>query len=236
MKQRVVLASGGIDSFLAHRLYEQKGDQLLALFVDYGQPYAGKERAALEVLWGQESIGFVEAKVDAGQPLATDGTYYPARNILFASIAVHYGDFIVMGGMRDDCNCEDKTEDAFREMSNLLSVQSRKRVIVHSPFWGITKAEAISDYLASGGDPDILLKTVSCYSDGTEPCMDCRACFRWSCALRFCGVDAPFPSWRITEDYLRRLHEYARFDWAPTRVESVLQLAFTHPESRLGGK
>ena len=46
----VVLLSGGMDSTLAFLIAKARGENVLGLFVDLGQPYANKERKAIESL------------------------------------------------------------------------------------------------------------------------------------------------------------------------------------------
>lgn len=201
----VVLVSGGIDSVLAASLYPQA----ITLFVDYGQGYARQELAACDRLFPD-----LKDMIVFGKSPGRVGNYVPARNLMLACLALRWGSRIVLGGMADD-NCADKTPAAFDDMSRILTAQAGRRIDVVSPFWNLTKFEAISHYLAGGGDPERLRQTFSCYDPHMglrDPqqarCGECEACFRWSVALRAAGVDVPPPGEAMAIRYLQNLHTY----------------------------
>jgi 7-cyano-7-deazaguanine synthase in queuosine biosynthesis len=157
----------------------------------------------------------------------------PARNLLLATVAAQYGEHIVLGGMADD-HCPDKTPAAFRVMQDALNhlvmgtaQDGAYRVL--SPFWHLSKADAVAQYLADGGAPDTLLRTHSCYRQWTKAghgCGQCAACFRWRVALRANGLDVAAPGETITTEYLAKLHTYER-----GRVWTILRAIATrwHP-------
>ena len=163
----VVLVSGGMDSFLAaHKFPKAK-----RLFINYGQPYLSLERKAVH----KQFSSFEEIKVSGFPEL--DSVYVPARNLFFATIAVRFGSFIIMGATKSE-QTHDKTPAAFEKMSEILTEFSKKKVVVHSPFWSISKLEAALGFLKNGGSMMDLEKTVSCYSMGSRHCGKCNACVR----------------------------------------------------------
>lgn len=199
MFTEIALVSGGIDSVLvtAHVPHAQP------LFIDYGQREAFYEREAVNHLWPQALTMDVPTIVPRG-------TYFPARNLLLATIAVSCAeaDTVWMGGMADDF-CADKTPAAFEAMSEILTQQAGRVIKVRSPFWCTTKAEAIGIYLIAGNDKERLLKTFSCYSPvAGSACGDCPACFRKACAL--ISNDLPYTriSNRMFDEYFTKLHKY----------------------------
>src|SRR5512135_1926370 len=155
----VVMVSGGLDSFLA----ASRHPKAVQVFVEWGQPYLELERRAVAELYPAAKIVKVE-----GAPIPDD-FYIPARNLMFATLGVRFGTDICLAGMRDEM-CADKSPEAFQDMTNVLTKHCKKATRVFSPFWNMTKAEAVRDYLKSGGDPGLLQKTVSCYSAGQAPC------------------------------------------------------------------
>ncbi len=197
----VQLVSGGLDSELVSELYPDAE----RLFVDYGQPEQGFEYHTAKELWPDVKVVRIIAP-----GLERQGTYYPARNLLLASVAVMYcgAHRVLMGGMADD-NCADKTPEAFRQMSSLLTVHAGHDVHVMSPFWNKDKSTAVAEYLNRAGKVDRLERTFSCYSPRGGSCLKCEACFRWWVALRSNGVDVPTPDDSIVMKYLKKLHEYS---------------------------
>lgn len=211
----VQLVSGGLDSELVH----QKFPDAVKLFVDYGQPEVDFEHKAVKRLWPHsENLRVVANHINR------QGVYYPARNLLLATLAVTYygADRVIMGGMADD-NCIDKTPEAFADMSRILSIQANRKVEVFSPFWEIEKSEAVHHYLVAGGDRVRLLDTFSCYSPKNRmACMGCPACFRWSVALRSNGIEVLIPSAGVIKEYLRNLHKYSEGrQWAILKTISA---------------
>jgi len=206
--KRCVLVSGGMDSTI---LADQNPDAE-RLFIDYGQPYAQAERLAVQRLFGDQfSEIIVERCLQEHEQI-----YVPARNLMFATLAAMQGATeILIAGLADD-NCDDKTPQAFIDMSRILTDQCGFGVVVHSPYFNLTKAELAMEYVESGGTLERLSSTYSCYvnNDGTH-CKACPACFRLAVALE-CAGGSPFvPSDEVTKGYLHKLHEYGpRRQWA----------------------
>lgn len=210
---KIILVSGGLDSFIAYKLYGGK-----PLFIDYGQKYARKELAACYHLFGKSNFEILEVKAPCRE---LENNYIPARNLFLATTAVmyFYPDKIIMAGLKDD-NCADKNEAAFLEYSQILSKYAKKEVKVTSPFWEITKGQAIEMYMKLGHDLALLTKTISCYSASSIPCLDCPACFRRYIALKSNGIDTPEVSERIKNIYLKKTDKYDQD--RQQRIKSIL--------------
>jgi len=187
------MVSGGLDSFLAYK----KFPKAKLVFIDWGQPYIDMEKQAVSELYED----FVTVTV-SGVPVNSNviNYYIPARNLMFATIGVRFGNNICLAGMGDE-KCSDKSPEAFKAMSEILSDHSKFPVSVFSPFWTQTKSQAVSEYLKNGNDPELLLKTVSCYGNGQTPCLDCEACFRRFVALASNEIAAPVPSENVIKSY-----------------------------------
>lgn len=194
----VVMVSGGLDSFLARSLLPGA----TPLFVEWGQPYLEMERQAVRTLYPDARTVAVGG---LPEPQGQD-PYVPARNLMFACMGARFGSRVWLAGMRDEM-CADKSPEAFRAMTQILSAHCRGGVEVCSPFWNLTKPEAVRAYLLNGGDREALRKTVSCYGSGSSPCLDCEACFRRFVALVSNGVEVPRPSESVIRSYgLQRIH------------------------------
>lgn len=203
----VVLVSGGLDSTVAADMYPRA----TLLFVDYGQPYAKKEIKVVCDLFQDRSVETVSIE---GLP-ENSNIFFPARNLMLASIAAQYGNIIIMGGLKDD-HVVDKTPEAFEEMSRILTKQCGRHTVVHSPLWEYCKSELVGRKISVAR----ALRTFSCYEpiDGNKFCLNCPACFRWTVALRANGVDTPVPGKDVTKEYLSKLHTYEQ-----TRIWATLK-------------
>lgn len=197
--KETVLISGGLDSTI---LAFQKKDAI-RLFIDYGQDYKKEEERAIKEIFGE----YEKIKVETAKRF--ENIFIPNRNLTLASLAATYynPDVIYMAGLKDDY-VVDKTPEAFKKMSEILSEFCDKKIEVISPFWYMTKGEMVERYLRNGGDPSILTKVYSCYKGIQGGCNDCPACFRRFAALESNGIPQAKPSWRITEEYLRKIHKY----------------------------
>lgn len=198
MTVTVELVSGGLDSFLASKFLKDP----TFLFIDYGQSYISLEEKAVGNLYPNVQ----KIKVSGFPDMNHDDYYVPARNLMFATMALRFGTNICMAGVADEI-CADKSPAAFKDMTEILNRQARGNVRVFSPFWKHTKAEAVKKYLELGFSPDDLLKTVSCYDGKDNSCLDCQACFRRWVALKVNGINTERPTERIIREYgLRDLH------------------------------
>jgi len=197
--RELVLVSGGLDSTI---MALQKKDAI-RLFVDYGQNYKAEEERAIKEIFGE----YEKIKVDTATQF--EDIFIPNRNLTLASLAATYynPDVIYMAGLKDDY-VVDKTPEAFKKMSIVISEFSKKKIDVISPYWDMTKGEVVEEYLKKGGESEILRKTYSCYNGIRNGCNDCPACFRRFAALESNGIHMPKPTWRITEEYLKKIHKY----------------------------
>lgn len=194
----VKLVSGGIDSVILAKTFDG-----LNVYIDIGQPYARYEIKALEKLEIDFDLITIKSK------FIYKDIFINNRNLLFASIVnmVYSPDVILMAGLKDD-NCKDKTPDAFKKISNILSEQSDHTVTVNSPFWETTKGELIYKYK----NKNELVKTFSCYNPklNGDHCGDCPACLRKKIALETNGVKCNYElTDRIIKTYLAKIHTYS---------------------------
>ncbi len=188
------------------------------VFVDFGQAEVEAERRAVKQLFGT----FETVTVRSSMPASADGVFVPARNLLFATLALGYGSHVVMGGMYDDRSI-DKTPTAFREMSRLLTDMAGRHIAVTSPLFSLRKHEAVHRYMhgqleGRGVEPNVwrskaecierLKQTWSCYSPGPRQCLECKACMRWAVAMRVNGIAVPMPKDEVIARYLKRLDHY----------------------------
>lgn len=218
--QRVILNSGGLDSCLL--ALQPKWRDAIHVFVDIGQAYRHKERASAYGI--AEALG-ARFEIVQGAQIARfehKSGIIPYRNAEMILCAAQFGDIIGLGVIADEVN-SDKSPEFFMAMRAVLNIShvaqywtDGKHHSIETPLINRTKAEHISDYLNSGGDLGILLRTVSCYDGGDRHCGRCASCFkRWVALTVATGnpevdtfVVAPWAGYDL--DYLRaRLPTYS---------------------------
>jgi 7-cyano-7-deazaguanine synthase len=207
-KRAVVLLSGGLDSSTALAIARCDGFETYALSFDYGQRHAFELEAAqrvaraakvqrhlvfkldLRAIGGSSLTSDVpvpkdrpEAEMSAGIPI----TYVPARNTIFLSVALGWGETlaafdIYLGVNAIDYSgypdCRPEYIAAFERLANLATkagVEGTGSWKIHTPLIRMTKAEIIKTGTRLGVDYSL---THSCYDPGPggRPCGRCDSC------------------------------------------------------------
>jgi len=195
MINAVILASGGLDSFLCWYIFRQDA---LNVFVNIGQKYAKKEGQALRNLMRKiPEFDVVEHAGSLIGPLEDEKSgIIPNRNAELILSAAVYGERIYFGVIKDEIN-SDKSLEFIKAMEDVLDISNRKQYWTEGKTFKIltptkeyNKTELIKIYLDKGGLVEHLELTVSCYSDTEHHCGDCPSCFkRW---IAFKNNDIPF--------------------------------------------
>jgi 7-cyano-7-deazaguanine synthase len=211
-RRAIVLLSGGLDSATTLAIASDLGFAVHALSFQYGQRHAVELAATARVA---KALGAVEHRtitIDLaafGGSALTDSaiavpeapsagipiTYVPARNTIFLSYALGWGEVL---GARDIFigvnavdysgypDCRPEFIAAFERLANLATKAGVEGDVfrIHAPLIEWTKADIIRRGIAAGIDYSM---TVSCY----QPDADGRACGRCdSCRLRRDGFAA----------------------------------------------
>ena len=203
----VILASGGLDSFLCWYIYQQDAANV---FVDIGHKYISKEMRALrnlqlaipnfKVIWHKGSqIGPLEDEASG---------IIPNRNAELILGAAAYGEDIYFGVIKDEIN-SDKSSEFIAAMTDVLNISNRKQYWTEGQTYRIltptieyNKTDLIQMYLDKGGLLEHLELTVSCYSDTDQHCGDCPSCFkRW---VAFTNNDIPFETLNDPMDFAHK--------------------------------
>lgn len=175
MGKKVLLYSGGMDSWLADKLW--KPDVLLHVCI--GTP---NEKQELDRILKQRPDVVVHHLDIAKFEDPTRNFLLPTRNLFFAAIGGFYGDEVCLAATGSSTHY-DKNEKFCNMTSDLLtylwSESTDRKVRIVIPFRGVSKPEMLRRYVAEGGDPKKCWdETFSCYSpkeDGT-PCWQCTSC------------------------------------------------------------
>ncbi len=220
-RRAVVLVSGGLDSTTCLAMAGGEGFDLFALSFRYGQrhgveieaakkvakAFGVKEHLILDVPLGQIGGSALTAAIEVPKDVSVEQmksripvTYVPARNTVFLSLALAWGETlgaadIFLGVNAMDYSgypdCRPEYIQSFEKMANLAlkeCVEGRSCIRIHAPLIHMSKAQIIKTGVALGVDYSL---THSCY----DPDPDGRACGRCdSCILRKRGfADAFLP-------------------------------------------
>lgn len=192
--QKVLLSSGGMDSWLLAHEPELKG--AVHLFVDIGQKYQGKEFNAAHSL--AKAIGADFEYVD-GPDLAQyehSTGIIPFRNAQMILLAGLYGEEIYFGVIADEIN-SDKSPEFVEAIQSTMNISHRAQYWTHgknynilTPFRDTTKSDLVRRFILNGGSMQKLLTSVSCYDAGEQHCGRCASCSkRWIALVNALGVD-----------------------------------------------
>ena len=214
----VVLLSGGLDSATVLAMAKARGFECYTIGFDYGQKHNSELKAAFRIAdaFGDHphkvirldlgSIGGsaltsddidvpVEGVANTGIPV----TYVPARNTVFLSIALGYGEVIgarhlFIGANAVDYSgypdCRPAFIEQFERLANVATaaIDGGDRWSVEAPLMTMSKSDIVSTGTSLGIDYGL---TVSCYQ-ADENGAACGACD--ACRLRRKGfIDAGLP-------------------------------------------
>jgi 7-cyano-7-deazaguanine synthase len=204
MKPAVVLLSGGLDSATTLAICRHDGFEPCALSFDYGQRHKLELNAAQRVAAAlgarEHRIAKIDLRVFGGSALTDDiavpknresdteipVTYVPARNTIFLSYALAWGEVlgaadIFIGANAIDYSgypdCRPEFISAFERMANLATKAGAEgtRFKIHAPLISMSKAEIIRKGMELGVDFSL---THSCYDPGAGgvACGECDSC------------------------------------------------------------
>jgi 7-cyano-7-deazaguanine synthase len=207
-RRAVVLLSGGLDSATVLAIARSQGYELHALSFRYGQRHVFELDAARRVAASIGVVGHRIAEIDlrvfGGSALtdeievpkgrSTDDmahgipiTYVPARNTIFLSFALAWGEVLGSSDIFIGVNaldysgypdCRPEFIAAFEKMANLATkagVEGRQALKIHTPLISMSKAEIIRKGIQLGVDYGL---TSSCYDPSAtgQPCGECDSC------------------------------------------------------------
>jgi 7-cyano-7-deazaguanine synthase len=221
MKRAIVLLSGGLDSATCLLIAKREGAEVFALSFDYGQRHrieldraralaeiygAAAHRVAKLDLPAPESSALTDPSREVPRHALRAGaipiTYVPARNTLFLSHAVAWGEAIGAGDLYIGANaldysgypdCRPAFLESFERTANLgtkAGVEGDLAFRIHAPLLRMTKGEIVSKAQELGLD---FALTSSCYDpapDG-EPCRSCDSCLLREKGFREAGLRDP---------------------------------------------
>lgn len=213
----VCLLSGGLDSVVAAALWLEAGHHIaLCLTFDYQQRAYARECAAAERFARARGLEWRSIRLDwlgrlatySGSALTAAGgdlpsatveapgdadsaqaVWVPARNAVFASVAVAHAeamrlDVVLAGFNREEAATFADNSQAFVDAGNaFFALGTRRAVRLASPTQELDKVEIVDAASRLGIERDSVW---SCYRGDDEPCGRCESCARsaraWACA------------------------------------------------------
>lgn len=225
VKRAVVLVSGGLDSATILAIARSEGYEPYALSFDYGQRHQFELRAAERVCQAQKVARHVTLVIDlrgfGGSALTSElpvpknrsledmeaeipVTYVPARNTVFLSFAIGWGEVleaydIFIGVNAVDYSgypdCRPEFIHSFENVARLgtkAGVEHRGNWKIHTPLISLTKGEIIRKGTELGVDYGL---THTCYDPDLQgrACGHCDACLLRLKGFQEAGLVDPVP-------------------------------------------
>lgn len=201
--KKVLLYSGGMDSWLIDKLWKPDIKLYVNIHGDYNESEIKRLPKDVEVV----DCPFL-SKFEMH-----DTKFLPLRNLYFLMIASHYGDRICLGATGGDWGNKDKTPEFLHMTESMLKYlwsdkKVNKEISVEDKFVYIPKSDLIRQYIAEGGTIDeIKNSTFSCYTPINEnECMECYPCFRKFALLYANGAtythEEKLKMWKYIKKYI----------------------------------
>ena len=220
--ERILLFSGGIDSFVAwHYLNKPQ-----TLYFDIDSRYSLKERTVVSNLIPGTII---DESMCLGDREVGEKAYIPFRNLFFALQATKYSDNIYIAGLADDM-VSDKNEEIFDQWSAMMTQMEERPIKVMSPFWGMTKSEVVTWYRDYVGNVQPLLGTTSCYNPTEHYCGKCPSCFRKWSAFMENGIKLEFHNILLMQEYVKKAEQGF---YHPKRCKEIITSVQTYMKDSL---
>jgi len=173
MVKKVLLYSGGMDSWLMDKLWKPD----VKLFVDLGTAECKVIRKRLP-----KDVVIVDMPM---ADLELEGELHTIRlrNLILCAVAVNYGDTIAFGAIDGDVHYDGTKQFCALTQSvfnYVLRNEENKEVTICVPFRDYTKERLLREYIEQGGDIDTAWnETFSCYEPvGDKECGICASCKR----------------------------------------------------------
>jgi 7-cyano-7-deazaguanine synthase len=169
-----VLLSGGIDSSACLSYYVERGFDVSALFIDYGQVAAQAESIAASGVSNHFGIELRSIQL-RGSSVKGEG-YISGRNSFLLNCAIlesRSRTSIISIGIHSGSDYVDCTESFIKRMQAIFDIYTKGEIRIDAPFKHWTKSD-VWTYLLSSGLPVEL--TYSCELGTIPPCGTCLSC------------------------------------------------------------
>lgn len=220
---KVLLSSGGMDSFLLAHEPELKG--AAHVFVNIGQKYLAKERTSAKLVANSCGAEFIEVITNQIAKYEHESGIIPLRNAEMLLCAAQHGEQIYFGVIADEIN-SDKSPEFVAAIQETMNISHKaqywtegKQFQILTPFREFTKTQLVQRYHDNGGSLPKLLTSVSCYDAGSHHCGRCASCFKRWVALtnvsryngwREWGFYQDPMDWKSQDEWAEKLPAYSQ--------------------------
>lgn len=197
MNTHVVLYSGGVDSTilldLVRRTLVRFGDDVVPIYFDLHTPYSEVEKQRLD-----PSVRIDDRLAWLGTSEESSPIHIVSlRNIFMILLAATIGSKVYFGQLHTMSESTSDGDQLFVSLTSLLlqkiASDPRHGIVypeVITPLSNLSKPQCVRRYLASGGDPNALLRSFSCFRPvGNTPCGECNACVNRYVALKLNNLE-----------------------------------------------
>ena len=170
----LVLMSGGIDSAACAHFFQQRGDNVKGVFVDYGQMAANAERKAVARISKHFGIPFSALSFKGNYSYGVGEVVGRNAFLIFAALlGARPTSGVITLGIHAGTPYYDCGSDFGKHVDHLVQSYSVGRIRLHCPFLMSPKA-FIYDYARKAELP--LQLTYSCELGTVPPCEQCPSC------------------------------------------------------------
>lgn len=182
MNKKVVLYSGGLDSFcLAHKVNPD-----VRLYFDLGLPENKKEIETIQQISAPGEL--IISDIFKLSEFKLENEVLPFRNLFLVTAAMYYGSEVYLGSTAADI-IRDNNSIFAAKLTDLLKYISNdpnknpehlrsESIKIKTPFADKTKTQFVREYIENGGNVSLLLQTRSCYKDSDVECGECESCIK----------------------------------------------------------
>jgi 7-cyano-7-deazaguanine synthase in queuosine biosynthesis len=199
--EKVLLISGGMDSYMGYFIAKKKYRNVKGLYVDYGYPYAKMEHKTIsnfKINCDFKDLSYLKEYQKEGEKYW--GEIFPGRNwilcILAGELIKKRGEIWLMAvGGEIKKKWGDKSIYMLDKGSKILSNYYNKDISIETPFSNLTKGELVEMYLKKGGKINNLKKTAGCHyinNLNELPCGKCMGCLHRFVAMQRVGIDEKY--------------------------------------------
>jgi 7-cyano-7-deazaguanine synthase in queuosine biosynthesis len=201
MTTHVVLYSGGLDSTIlldrVRRTLARFGDDVRPVYFDLMLPYSESERRRLH-----PSVHVDERLSWLGTMEESSPIHIVAlRNLFMIGLAATMGSKVYIGQLHPMSESTSDGDSLFVSLSSLLlqkiASDPRHGLVypeVFAPLSEYSKPQNVHRYLSSGGNPEALLGSFSCFRPTRDmPCGECNSCVDRYVALKLNHLEPGTP-------------------------------------------
>lgn len=196
MAKKVMLYSGGMDSWLIDKIWKPD----LRIYIDMHTKYSAEEIKKLKIY--EPDVKIVDFPL--GQYEREDAII-PLRNLYLIMVACNEtlsDDVEICVGATAGDRSLDQSNDFFHKAEDILNylyspqhwVPNGKKVKIVTDYRDLTKAQLLEKYMEQGGDINVAFnQSLSCYnpSKDLQECWNCKSCFRKFIAFAYEGYEFP---------------------------------------------